>query len=285
MDISKKDEICVFYANVLANEGNDNKSAYEIRVLRDLENYDVDEYVKILRDKVTSKLNAVQVKSGKYKVILKNETMCSLLGALCGLFNGENVYKGISQLKDKCGEIIFDEKITIKDDPLKKDGLSSTPFDDEGVACFTKTIVDHGRLKMFLHNQKSAAMMKCKSTGNGFKSGYASSVGISPTNFYIENGENSFDDLLTIMEDGLIIDELNGLHAGLNPISTDFSLQASGYLVKNGKIVRPVNLITVAGNFLDMMKKVEAVGDDTYDSLSGISSPSLLLNELSISGE
>ena len=145
MDISKKDEICVFYANVLANEGNDNKSAYEIRVLRDLENYDVDEYVKILRDKVTSKLNAVQVKSGKYKVILKNETMCSLLGALCGLFNGENVYKGISQLKDKCGEIIFDEKITIKDDPLKKDGLSSTPFDDEGVACFTKTIVDHGR--------------------------------------------------------------------------------------------------------------------------------------------
>ena len=93
------------------------------------------------------------------------------------------------------------------------------------------------------------------------------------------------DDLLTIMEDGLIIDELNGLHAGLNPISTDFSLQASGYLEKKRKIVRPVNLITVAGNFLDMMKKVEAVGDDTYDSLSGISSPSLLLNELSISGE
>ncbi|WP_294561154.1 TldD/PmbA family protein [uncultured Traorella sp.] len=285
MDISKSDEVCVFYANVLANEENDHKSAYEIRVLRDIEHYDVDAFVADLKNKVLSKLNAVQVKSGKYKVILKNEAMCSLLGALCGLFNGENVYKGISQLKDKCGEMIFDEKITIKDDPLKKDGLSSSPFDDEGVACFTKTIVDHGRLKMFLHNQKSAAMMKCESTGNGFKSGYASSVGISPTNFYIENGENSFDELLAIMKDGLVIDELNGLHAGLNPISTDFSLQASGYLVENGKITRPVNLFTVAGNFLSMMKEVEAVGNDTYDSLSGISSPSLLLNELSISGE
>ena len=285
MDVSKSEEICVFYASALASEGNENKSAYELRIVNDLSNYDIDQYVEVLKDKVISKLNAIQIKSGKYHVILKNEAMSNLFEALTGLFNGENVYKGISQLKDKCNQTIFDEKITIVDDPLKKDGFASTPFDDEGVAGYTKTIVDHGTLKMFLHNQKSAAMMNTVSTGNGFKSGYASNIDVSPTNFYIEKGDMSFDEMLKKMGSGLVIDELNGLHAGLNPISTDFSLQASGFLVENGKISCPVNLITVAGNFLEMMRKVEAVGNDTYDSLSGISSPSLLFDSLSISGE
>ena len=285
MDITKKEEYCVFYASVLASNDGDNKSAYEIKVTHDINSINVDEYVNVLKEKVVSKLNAKQVKSDKYKVIIKNDAMCSLLGALTGLFNGENVYKGISQLKDKMNTQIFDEKITILDNPLKKDGYSSTPFDDEGIASKTKVIVDKGVLKMFLHNQKSAAMMNTESTGNGFKHGYASSVGISPTNFYIEKGYISFEELCKEMNHGLIIDELNGLHAGLNPISTDFSLQASGYVVENGEIVRPVNLITVAGNFLNMMKKIENLSNDNYDSLSGVSSPSILFDNLSISGE
>ena len=87
------------------------------------------------------------------------------------------------------------------------------------------------------------------------------------------------------MGDGLVIDELNGLHAGLNSITTDFSLQAAGYVVENGKVVRPVNLITVAGNFLEMMKDVEAIGSDLEDQLSSASAPSILFKSLSISGE
>lgn len=285
MDITKNEEYCVFYSSVLASNNGDNKSAYEIKVTHDISSINVDEYVETLKEKVVSKLNAKQVKSDKYKVIIKNDAMTSLLSALTGLFSGESVYKGISQLKDKMDTQIFDEKITILDNPLKKDGYASTPFDDEGVASKTKVIVDKGVLKMFLHNQKSAAMMNTESTGNGFKHGYSSSVGISPTNFYIEKGNVSFEELCKEMNHGLIIDELNGLHAGLNPISTEFSLQASGYVVENGEIIRPVNLITVAGNFLNMMKKIENLSNDTYDSLSGVSSPSILFDSLSISGE
>lgn len=285
LDCSKEEEYCLFYAYVLASENNDNKSAVEWKLLKDIQECDIDEFVEELKNKALRKLNATQVKTGKYKVILQNEAMCNLLGTLTSLFSGESVYKGLSKLKDKCNEQIFDEKITIVDDPLKKDGLASTAFDDEGVASQVKTIVDHGVLKMFLHNQKSASMMNTVSTGNGFKSGYASSVGISPTNFGIQAGELSFEELCQQMGNGLIINELNGLHAGLNPISTDFSLQASGFLVEEGKIVRSINLITVAGNFLEMMKDVEALGNDIYESLSGVSCPSLLFHELSISGE
>lgn len=285
MNVSRMEEYCVFYSSVLASFDGDNKSAYKIKVTHDITSVNIDEYVQELKEKVVSKLNAKQVKTGKYSVIMKNEAMSSLLSALTGLFNGENVYKGISLLKDKLETQIFDEKITIVDNPLKKDGYASTSFDDEGVASTTKVIVDKGVLKMFLHNQKSASMMNTVSTGNGFKSGYASSVGIRPTNFYIEPSDCSFDSLLKEMNNGLIIDELNGLHAGLNPITTDFSLQASGFVVENGEIVRPVNLITVASNFLEMMKHVKGIANDSHDSLSGVGSPSILFEELSISGE
>ncbi len=285
LDVSKKESYTVFYTMALASENGDNKSGMDFKVMRSLNDVNVDEFVEKLKTEVTGKLNAKQVKSGQYKVILKNSAMSDLLGALTGLFNGEMVYKGISKLSNKLDTQVFDEKITILDDPLKKDGMNSTPFDDEGVASFTKTIVDHGTLKMFLHNQKSAAQMNTVSTGNGFKAGYAGQVSISPTNFYIVPSETSFDELCALMGDGLVIDELNGLHAGLNSITTDFSLQASGYVVESGKIVRPVNLITVAGNFLDMMKEVEAVGSDLEDQLSSASAPSILFKSLSISGE
>ena len=285
LDVSKKDSYTFFYSMALATENGDNKSGMDFKVMRSLDDVNVDEFVEKVKNEVVGKLNAKQVKTGKYKVILKNSAMSDLLGALTGLFNGEMVYKGISKLSNKMDTQIFDEKITILDDPCKKNGLNSTPFDDEGVASYTKTVVDNGVLKLFLHNLKSAAQMKTESTGNGFKAGYSGQVGISPTNFYIVPSETSFDELVVQMGDGLVIDELNGLHAGLNSITTDFSLQAAGYVVENGKIVRPVNLITVAGNFLDMMKEVEAVGSDLEDQLSSASAPSILFKSLSISGE
>ena len=285
LDIYKNESYSFLYSMALAHENGDNKSGMDFKVMRSLEDLNVDEFVDKIKTEVTGKLNAKQVKSGQYKVILKNSAMSDLLGALTGLFNGELVYKGISKLSNKLDTLVFDDKITIVDDPLKKNGLNSTPFDDEGVASFTKTVVDHGTLKMFLHNQKSAALMNTASTGNGFKAGYAGQVSISPTNFYVVPSETSFEQLCELMGDGLVIDELNGLHAGLNSITTDFSLQAAGYVVENGKIVRPVNLITVAGNFLDMMKEVEAVGSDLEDQLSSASAPSILFKSLSISGE
>ncbi|MDD6467204.1 MAG: TldD/PmbA family protein [Erysipelotrichaceae bacterium] len=285
LQLVNEDSYCIFYAYALAGEQNDHKSAYELKRLYELNSFDMDQYVNQLKDKVIQKLNAKQVKTGKYPIIIKNEAMSSLLGAFTDLFNGEQVYKGISLLKDRLDEMIFDEKITIYDDPLKADGNASTPFDDEGVASMKKTIVENGQLKMFLQNQKSAMMMHTESTGNGFKHGYASQISIRPTNFYIEPKGSSLKQLCEQMQSGLIIDELNGLHAGLNPISTDFSLQASGFVVENGEIVRPVNLITVAGNFMEMMKQVDGVGSDLYEALSGIGSPSILFHSLAISGE
>ena len=95
----------------------------------------------------------------------------------------------------------------------------------------------------------------------------------------------SYEKLVESMKEGLIITEISGLHAGLNPLTTDFSLLASGYFVKEGKIEYPVNLITIAANYMELMSNIEAVGSDLEFSYSGIGSPSLKINSIAVSGE
>lgn len=272
-------------AQVLAKDQEDAKSDFDWMIVYDESDIDIESFAKGLSAKVCAKLNATQIPSGTYPVIMNMETMSDLLASLCGLFDGENAFKGISILKESIDQKIFDEKITIVDDPLLAYGYNSCAFDDEGVSCRKKVVVGQGVLKTYLHNLKSANLMHTASTGNGFKAGYASSVGISPTNFYIENGSSSYETMVQSMEKGVIITGITGLHAGLNPISTEFSLQANGFYVEHGVIVKPINLITVAGNFMEAMKQIDMVGNDLKMNCNGIGSPSILFHGLAISGE
>lgn len=103
-------------------------------------------------------------------------------------------------------------------------------------------------------------------------------------NMYIIPGKDSFEQLLEKMNNGVVITDLAGMHAGVDFITTNFSLQAKGYLVENGKKVRALTLITIAGNFLDMMKEVEAVGNDLDWKAHTIAAPSILFKSAAIGG-
>lgn len=278
LNINKSLDYALVSIQLLASENDDNKSAYKVDFIVD-DDFDLESFAKKAVLEAVSKLNSKSINSGEYQVIMKNEAMRSLLGALCGLFVGENVYKGISLLKDKLNQKIFDEKINIVDNSLLDYSFNSSPFDDEGVSAKKTVLVEDGILKAYLHNLKSAHMMNMTPTGNGY------GASTSPTNLAILNGDKSFDELLKIMNDGIIIEDISGLHAGLNSFTTQFSLLASGFEVKDGKIVRPINLITVAGVFLDMMKDIKAIGNDLEYGINGIGSPSILFNKLNISGE
>ena len=127
--------------------------------------------------------------------------------------------------------------------------------------------------------------MGTASTGNGFKNGYAGTVSVSPMNCCILPGDRDLAGLMEDMGDGLVITRFAGLHAGLNHVTTDFSLQCFGYLVKNGKRDRNAALITAAGNFLDLMKKVVAVGSDLEWEYRTIACPSVAFESCAIAGE
>lgn len=285
MSICDQNSYSCIVAQVLVRDQDEVKNDYDWRLFHDLKEVDIDAFVDELVEKVISKLHGSSIKSGNYPILIQNDTMANLFASLSDMFDGEDAYKGVSILKDKLGEQIFDERIQVIDDPLMNDGMNSASFDDEGTACFKKVLVENGVLTSYLHNTKSANMMKTTSTGNGFKAGYASDVMILPTNLYIENGTSSFDELLKEMNTGIIINDLSGLHAGLNPISMDFSIQSEGFYVENGVIVRPVSLITIAGNFMEMMKQVRAIGNDGKANVSGVICPSILFEGLTVSGE
>ncbi|MBR0508125.1 MAG: TldD/PmbA family protein [Clostridia bacterium] len=247
------------------------------------------DYADIIRESVENTLmqfHASAVDSGEYRILLRNDAAGDLLSAFAPMFFAERVQKGLSLLTGKLGQPIASEAVTIVDDPFEADNPRA--FDAEGVPSVLTAVIEKGVLKNYLYNLKSALKDGVASTSNAGRMGPAGAVTTAPSNFYIEKGEQSADELKKALGNGLLITELSGLHAGLNPISGDFSLIAKGQLVENGEIVRSVDQITVAGNFLALMQGIEAVGSDLRFGPPGfgrIGSPSLLIEKLIVSGK
>lgn len=136
-----------------------------------------------------------------------------------------------------------------------------------------------------LLDTSSATRLHLESTGNGFKSSYASDVSVQPMNCCIQPGKKSLETMCQEMGDGLVIDDLQGLHAGLDFVTTNFSLQCNGYLIKNGRKEKAIRLITVADSFLHLMNQVVEVGNDLDWKYHTVASPSIRFKECAISGD
>jgi PmbA protein len=232
-------------------------------------------------------LTAKPVSTGAYRALLRNDAAAALLATFCGVFSADAAQKGLSLLRGRENSEIAAPSVTVFDDPHLPRGLASTPFDAEGVATSRRAVIERGVLTTLLHNLKTAKKQNVQTTGNASKGSYAAPVGVAPTNFYVKPSNDTFDNLLGKLGEGILITELTGLHSGAYPISGEFSLGAKGFIVKNGAITQPVNQITVAGNFFDTLKRVEAVGSDLCFGFPGPSycgSPALLVSELSVGG-
>ena len=254
-------------------------------VAKSLNDVKPDKIAKMGVDEALSKIGGTSIASGNYKVIINNEAMVSLLSTFAGIFSGDAVQKGLSLLKDKEGEIIATDIVNLVDDPHLEDGLASVSVDDEGVATLKTYLIKNGKLNSLLHNLKTANKAGVKSTGNGFKASYASPISVSPTNFYIEPGINSLEEMTKKINKGLIITDFAGLHSGANSITGDFSLAAKGFYIEDGIKTHPVEQITVAGNFFTLLNNIEEIGSDLKFPMSSVGSPSIIIKELSIAGE
>lgn len=242
-----------------------------------------DKLEKKFRDDLVSKFGSEPLKSGEYKTVLSPEASAQLLTVFSSMFNAESVQKGVSLLKGKLGEQVFGKNINIVDDPLLENGIASQIFDSEGVACFRKELVKDGVVKTYMHNLKTAKKDGVKTTGNA-SGGYKSAVGISPSNLYIEAGDISEKALISKAEKGVYVKTFEGLHAGANPISGDFSLSATGYLIENGEKTKPVNKIIISGNYIKMLNDVTMISDKVEFENSPIGSPALFVPSMTIAG-
>ena len=243
----------------------------------------IDTIAKEAVDNTLSKFNPTSVKSDKYTVILKNDAVSDLFASMESVFSAELVQKKLSLLEGKIGELIGSDKLNLINDPLYPKSIVNAPFDAEGVPTKKYHIVENGVLKTYMHNLKTAAKMGVETTGNASRS-YKSGMGVSGQSLVIEPGDLDFEQLTEHVGNGIVIEDIQGLHSGLNPISGDFSLPAQGYLIEDGKVTRAVNQITIADNFFDFIKKIEVIGNDVKISLNGTIAPSIIFTDISISG-
>ncbi|MBR0219942.1 MAG: TldD/PmbA family protein [Clostridia bacterium] len=285
LNLKHRDNMAVCYVSATAKEGDRVSTGSGFKVTRNFDEMDADAIAKEAVDEALFMLKAAPVPSGTYRAIIEAKCMPDMLGAFDGVFSAESAQKGLSLLAGKEGEMIASEAVTLMDDPLLPGGLASQPFDAEGVATRTKAVIEKGKLTTLLHNLKTARKAGVKTTGNAAKAGYAGAVNVSPSNFFLAPGEKTLAQLMADMGDGLVITDVSGLHAGANAISGDFSLIAQGYTVKNGKKDAPVEQITVAGNFYQLLKNIRAVGSDLLFPGSSIGSPSVDVGEISVAGK
>ena len=276
---------CYVVLESIAREAERASTAFRLDCKRNINDLDIKKVVDGCVEDAVCGLHAEPCESGEMPVILRADAMVEMLDAFQSIFSADAAQKGLSLLAGKEGEAIASACLTIIDDPLRADCMSACPFDDEGVASRTKRIVKKGVLKTLLHNLKTAKKAGCESTGNASRAGAGGAIGVSPTNFFIEQGTMDLRALEESMGDGLVITRLEGLHAGADAISGDFSILSQGYLVKDGKRGDAVEKVTVAGNFFSMLKEIVAVGSDLRFPMGSFGSPSVWVSKLSVAGK
>ena len=283
VDLEKEYSYMVFYAQVVAVEGEQAASKFEAGVNTKFSELDADEvYNKVTKDVIDS-LGAGFVETGKYPIILTRDVASSILRAFSSVFSGESAMRKLSILTDKVNTQVFGQNITIINDPFSDKALFKESFDDEGVPCQTIEVVKEGVFTGFLHNLRSANFFKQNPTGNGFRNGASASA--SPVNLHLKEGNYSEEEMIATIDKGLLITAAHGLHAGLNPISGNFNVQSQGFIIENGKLARAVTLFVLSSNFYEMLNNVEMIGNNTEKNFNGVASPSLKIKEVQISGK
>jgi len=222
------------------------------------------------------------VPEGSLPVIFTPDgVMSALIPSLTAAFNGKMVLEGASPIGSSLGKPVFDKKLWLWDDATIAYRPGSRPFDDEGVASRRTPLIENGIPTNFIYDLQTAALANKQSTGNGHRSG-GGLPSPSPNAFVIQPGNNSFDDMLANIKEGLVIDYLMGAEQG-NILGGDFSGNVLlGYKVENGKIVGRVKDTMVSGNVYKVLKEITAIGNDTKWIGGFLNSPSLYCPSLSV---
>ncbi len=230
--------------------------------------------------RAVERLNPRQPKTGNFPVIFDPRVGKSILGSFASAINGFSISRGTSFLKNSLNENIFKSDISIIDDPFIKRGLSSRPFDVEGLAGRKMKIIDNGVLTSWLLDLRSAQQLGLKPTGHATRS--VSSLP-HPTvhNMYIENGNISVSDLILDIKEGIYITETFG--SGVNLVTGDYSQGASGFWIENGKITYPINEFTIAGKLADMFKSIKVANDLKFEY--SLNTPTFKIDNLTVAGQ
>lgn len=282
LKLSQKVANYSYFAEVTAKENDEIRTGYDAFVSTDPEEFDIDEFVKKVANEALSKLGSVQCKSKKYPVVLNPDAASTLLSFLISSLDAEEIQKHTSLFEGKLNQQVLSKKLTVIENPLEKN-IFFRYFDDEGVATNKKYLINKGVISTYLYTLQTAIKDKVEPTGNGYGKGKASAdVGY----VIVKPGRKTEEEMLSEIEEGVYLTELAGLHSGMNASSGNFSLQCSGFMIRNGKKAEPLSLITVADNLINVFNNIKVVANNSKLVIGNqMSCPSILIKKMAISGQ
>lgn len=225
------------------------------------------------------RLGARKVRTGRFPVVFDPRVARSIAGHIASAINGASVARKSSFLRDRMGSKVMAGSITVRDDPFRRRGPSSRPFDGEGVSGVPLALIEEGVLQHWLLSTSSASELGLRTNGRGVRSG--SSVVPAPTNISIEPGAASPEELLSGLREGFYVTEVFG--QGVNMVTGEYSRGASGFWIENGQLGYPVAEVTIAANLRDMFLNMTAAND--LDRNFSVAAPTLVVEGMTLAGE
>jgi TldD protein len=219
-------------------------------------------------DRISKLSKAKAPKGGLYQVVLDNKLLGLIVHEAFGHTAEADMVISGSILTDKIGETVASEAVTIVDDPEPVKANGWTSYDDEGVKARKTVIVDHGVLRSYLHNRETAALMNAEPTGNARAQSYGFAPLIRMRNTYMEAGDWTPEEIIEDTRSGLYLKGAMGGEADSNGVFT-FTVQEA-WRIENGELIEPYRGVTVSGSALEVLKSIDAVGNDLKILTPGI---------------
>lgn len=282
IDHHQRSNVVSAFCSALLEDGNLRKSGSEMWVRREWDRAAAIAIGATAVQKGCELLGAESVPGGRIPVVLDEYCSPRLLGMYFQAFSGEAAQKGTSRLKGLLQEKIAVDHLTLTDDPHRKGALRSRYIDAEGSTTKPLHLIEEGVFKNFIYHVESARRDNVAPTGHASRS-YKSGISTSTHNLVMPTGSHSLEELCSIPETCLLVTRLEG-GAGCNPISGDISIGVQGFLVRDGQRVQAVDSVTIAGNFFDLLKQIQAVGNCYQPNLTSHFIPAFLVDGLVVSG-
>ncbi|MFH1361391.1 MAG: TldD/PmbA family protein [bacterium] len=282
LKVTYKDNNCGAFGDVIAIQNTEMESGFGMDYVTNFDDLNFEAVGTEAAKRAVQLLGAKSISSQKVPLVIDPYVATQLLGVLAAPLSSEAVQKGKSLFAGKIDQAIGSELLTIIDNGRLPKRIGSAPFDGEGVPTQETKLIEAGQLKTFFYNTYTAKKGKTKSTGNASRGSFQGLPVVGPTNLYIKAGTKSHDEIIKSITKGLYIVRVMGVHTA-NPISGDFSFGAAGIMIENGKLTQPVRGITIAGNLIDLLKHLKAVGSNLR-FFANVGAPTLLFDGMTISG-
>ncbi|MGI5911730.1 MAG: TldD/PmbA family protein [Syntrophomonadaceae bacterium] len=280
---SGKGNFCGIYIFLVAQEDGDAQNGFSVMVRKNYKTLNPDFTGREAANNAVRALNARRISSAHLPCVMEPYVATLFLSLLAQMVDAQMVQKGKSLFAGKLQEVVASPVVNLIDDATWDGGIGTFPFDGEGVPARKNTVISDGVLIGYLYDCYTASKAGLESTGNGQRGSFRGLPSVGTSNFILQAGSKSAQDLFGDIEKGLYITEVMGMHTA-NPISGDFSVGAAGIMIENGKLTYPVRGATIAGNLGDFFKDIESVGNDLR-FFGGKAAPSIRIKSLSIAGD